>query len=236
MFTTDRNSCVDAKCSAVTGRALRELLCLLLGFLCWTGVEAKLYRCQDASGQWAFQDRPCPEGTERKEVRPRNLAPKGPPQLRPKPKVAPQCTVRSEPFRFEHEDLFGIEGRFVLERDGQSYQLSVQLSGDWVNANLDPVPLALSARLNEQGVLVGQRPLQGADWLLELRRFGFGQSRSAAILDAQDEGDLVVTIWIRGRQQMDWSLPLAGDTLRKLKATAETCTEPTLPAETKNAP
>lgn len=226
MFTTDPISCVDAKYSAIWSRVLRESLCLLLGLALLGNADAKLHRCQDASGQWSFQDRPCPEGTERKEVRPRNLAPKGPPQLRPKPKLAPRCSVTSEPFRFEHEDLFGLDGRFVLDRDGEAFQLSVQVAGAWVNANLDPVPVTLSTRLAQQGVMMGQSPLQEADWMLDLRRLGFGQSRAAAMLDSQVDGDVYVLVWIRGRPQVDWSLPLPPDTLSKLKAQAEACTIP----------
>ncbi|WP_240624079.1 hypothetical protein [Ahniella affigens] len=143
--------------------------------------------------------------------------------------------MRSEPFRFEDEDLFGVEGQFLLDRDGQSYQLSVQLKGEWVNADFDPIPLALSTHLAEQGIVVGQRPLLGADWLVDLRRLGFGQSRSVSMLDMKPEGDLVVMIWIRGRQQVDWSLPLAGDTLQKLKVAAQACTEPE-PTADPNAP
>lgn len=236
MSTLDRNSCVDANHSAIGRRLLRECLCALIGLLLSGAVSAKLHRCQDANGQWSFQDRPCPEGTERKEVRARNLAPKGPPQLKPKPKQAAQCTVQSEPFRFESEDLFGVEGRLLLQRDGQTYQLSVQLTGDWVNSNLDPVPLALSTRLTQQGLLIGQSALQSPDWLLDLRRMGFGHSRSQALLEAKGQGgqyaeaeasgDIVVLIWIRGRKQADWSLPLPPNALQSLKTQAQACTIP----------
>lgn len=188
--------------------------------------EAKrLYRCQDDRGLWSFQDRPCPEGTERDAVRARNLAP-GPQVPRRAREIPTACRVESDAYRFEHEDLLGIETRLAMVRDEGAYQLAIQLKGEWVDPEFEPRQVALVPDLSRQGLVVGEGGLANPDWLTDLRILGFGHSRTRSLTAAAKTAlDLHVVIHIQGREQADWSLPIPSGILEDLRSRALACDE-----------
>ncbi len=189
--------------------------------------QARLYRCQDERGQWTFQDRPCPKGTERKEVKERNLAPD---VLRPRKEreIPTACFVESGAFRFEHEDLLGVEAKLVMSRDQSTYQLAIRIKGEWLDAELLPRQVALVQDLGRQGLVVGDGGLANPDWMNDLRVLGYGHSRTRSLVEsAKTALDLHVVIHARGREQPDWSLPIPAGTLETLRNEALACKKDT---------
>jgi len=199
---------------------------VILGFgvlLAPFSAHARLYRCQDDRGQWAFQDRPCPRGTERDSVRQRNLAPT-PAQIARQRLLPKQCKVDSEPFRFEHEDLLGVEAILEMQRDENAYQLGLRVKGEWIDQEFEARPLVLKPMLSDQGLIVGDGGLANPDWLADLRFMGFGHSRTRGLLEsAKTALDLHVVIHIRGRAGADWSLPIPAALLGELRQRAFEC-------------
>lgn len=183
----------------------------------------RLYRCQDDRGLWSFQDRPCPQGTERDTVRARNLAP-GPQVPRRTREIPTACRVESDAFRFEHEDLLGIEARLAMMRDEGAYQLAIHLKGEWVDPDFEARQIALVPDLSRQGLVVGDGGLANPDWLTDLRVLGFGHSRTQSLLkSAKTALDLHVVIHIQGREEADWSLPIPSGLLEDLRNRALAC-------------
>lgn len=202
--------------------AIVQVLCTCL-LLVPFDAHAKLYRCQDDRGQWAFQDRPCPHGTERESVRQRNLAPT-PAQVARQRLLPKQCKVDSEPFRFEHEDLLGVEAILEMHRDEDTYQLGLRARGEWIDPEFEARPLVLKPALADQGLIVGDGGLANPDWLADLRFLGFGHSRTRGLLEsAKTALDLHVVIHIRGRAEADWSLPIPAAMLDELRQRAFEC-------------
>ncbi|MBK8284381.1 MAG: DUF4124 domain-containing protein [Ahniella sp.] len=208
-------------------RFVAALVAVLATSLFAPDAHARLYRCLDDRGQWTFQDRPCPKGTERKEVRERNLAPT---ELRPRKQreIPTACLVESAAFRFEHEDLMGIEAKLVMNRDQSTYQLAIQIKGEWLDAELVPKQVSLVQDLGRQGLVVGEGGLANPDWMTNLRVLGYGHSRTRGLVDsAKTALDLHVVIHIRGREEPDWSLPIPAGILETLRNEALACKKDT---------
>lgn len=187
-----------------------------------TLAQSRIFRCQDAHGQWVFQGRPCADGLTdaRDAARPEAAAAQTTRGMLP---VPAQCEQVLPKFMLADPALDGAELTIVASRDGNGYQVLMRLAGVLERED-GPVPAQFSERLGAQGLRFDSGELISPDFRRGDRELGYGYARSAALLERAGKSTLLdVEIEPRGYAQSLLTAPIGSALLAAVRAELLRC-------------
>ena len=202
-------------------RRLKTLwIATLLTTTLTAAAQTRVYRCQDARGQWVFQGRPC-SGELNAPAAPE---PRSAPGTAARQDVVPaRCDSAPQRFSFADPAVDGAVFDLVLSRDASGYQIVLNLGGV-IEREDGPVPAQFSPRLGVQGLRFDQGELIAPDFRRGDKQLGYGYARSAMLLDrAAKAVSIDAEIEPEGYAQSLWSAPIAASVLTALRSEMLRC-------------